>query len=570
MKALYLFLLALPIFALGYRFYAKYLVLSTHPLEDETATPAHQGKVNNEYSPAPKALLYAHHLASISGGTTIIGVSLAAAWGWIPAFLWIVTGTVIAAGVYGLAMMWWSLQQKGADPAGLGGALLGTTVQHGIRLLGIGLLVMLLGLLALIIGQLLDRYPTMVLAFWLQIPLAMGLAMVWRRHPHTGLWLLLPTPLLLLAAVVGADILPFTFGGTINLEFAGLALLHIDGTFIWMALILVYGALATRIPIADCARPRSAMAACLAAVMVLAVISASTIDLAPVVAPTFNAEVLDLGVMPWLFILLSGGALAGYHGLIASGSTLPQLDRQSDARAIGYGGAIGDGLIALSVLVVCSAGYANLDAWQHAYTGWDALNHPGDALNLFLQALANLLASLGLPPGISQPMAALVLASLALATIETGLRILRQMLAANLSALSTRRLQTPSQQAWLGAGLVGLLAIADGAGSGALGLWSVMLSTNQIFAGLMLMMIWLYLRQDTRPTLAISLPLGFILATTNWALIMQLIHWFETQSWIQLGAAGLLLGFELWVMIIVAIRYKPLCGINGDTKAEAQ
>lgn len=570
MKALYLFLLALPIFAFGYRFYAKYLVLSVHPLKDETATPAHQDKVNGEYSPAPKALLYAHHLASISGGTTIIGVTLAVAWGWIPAFLWIVTGTVIAAGVYGLSMMWWSLQQKGADPAGLSGALLGATTQHGIRLLGIGLLVMLLGFLALIIGQLLDRYPTMVLAFWLQIPLALGLAAVWRRHPRTGLWLLLPMPLLLLAAVVGADTLPLTIGGAINLEFAGLALLHIDGTFIWVALILIYGALASRAPIEACARPRSAMAACLAVVMVLAIINASAIDLTPVVAPTFNTEALGPGVTPWLFILLSGGALAGYHGLIASGSTLRQLDRQSDARLIGYGGAIGDGVIALSVLAVCSAGYVNLDAWQHAYAGWNALNHPGDALGLFLQALANLLASFGLRPDTSQPMAALVLASLALATIETGLRILRQLLAPSLSALPSRRLRNPSQQAWLAAGFVGLLAIANGAESGALGLWPIMLSTNQIFAGLVLMMLWLYLRQDAKPTLAIGLPLGFILITANWALIAQLIGWFETRSWIPLGVAGLLLGFELWVVSIVAIRCMSPHDSKDGAKNEVQ
>ncbi|HEC13380.1 MAG TPA: carbon starvation protein A [Acidiferrobacteraceae bacterium] len=570
MKALYLFLLALPIFVFGYRFYAKYLVLSTHPLDDETATPAHQDRPNSEYSPAPKALLYAHHLASISGGTTIIGVTLAVAWGWIPAFLWIVTGTVIAAGVYGLSMMWWSLQHEGADPAGLGGALLGTTTQHGIRLLGIGLLVMLMGLLALIIGQLLDRYPTMVLAFWLQIPLALGLAAVWRRHPRTGLWLLLPMPLLLLAAVIGADILPLDIGGAVNLKFADLTLLRIDATFIWIALVLVYGALATRAPVETCARPRSAMATCLAVIMVLAIIIASTIDLTPVVAPTFNTEALNLGITPWLFILLSGGALAGYHGLIASGSTLRQLDRQSDARAIGYGGALGDGLIALSVLVVCSAGYANLDAWQQSYAGWDALNHPGDVLNQFLQALANLLAVFGLRPGTSQPMAALVLASLALATIETGLRVLRQLLAPGLSTLPIRRLQKPGQQAWLAAGLVGLLAVADGAGSGALGLWPVMLSANQIFAGLMLIMIWLYLRRGAKPTLAVGLPLGLILITANWALITQFIGWFETRSWIRLGVAGLLLGFELWVMITVAIRYKSLCGMNDDTKVEAQ
>ena len=167
-------------------------------------------------------------------------------------------------------------------------------------------------------------------------------------------------------------------------------------------------------------------------------------------------------------------------------------------------------------------------------------------------------------------MAALVLASLALATIETGLRILRQLLATGLSALPTRRLRRPSQQAWLAAGLVGLLAIADGAGRGALGLWPIMLSTNQVFAGLLLVMMWLYLRQATKPALAIGLPLVLVLITANWALIAQLIRWFETRSWIQFGVAGLLLIFELWVAAIVAIRYKSLHDSQDSAKNEVQ
>ena len=115
-------------------------------------------------------------------------------------------------------------------------------------------------------------------------------------------------------------------------------------------------------------------------------------------APAINHQATDLpSLFPFLFITVACGAVSGFHSIVCSGTTSKQLDKEPHARAIGYGGMLMEGCMAIIVLFACTAGIANTQSWHARFSGWKAMQGLGPSLGTFIEGGANFISQLGVP-----------------------------------------------------------------------------------------------------------------------------------------------------------------------------
>lgn len=559
MNSVFLLVAALPVFLLGYRFYSKFIVLGTFRLDPNHPTPARSMRDDRDFAPVPRYLLFGQHLAATAGGTTIIGVAIAVIWGWVPAFLWIVTGIVVGGATYGLASLWLGARHQARSPAMIAGELIGPRARLTFTILAVLVLLLLNAVLALLIGQILTAHPQAAIPFWLQVPIALGLGLALRRNVPYGPWLILLIALVQLFPIVWlGEFVPFAFTGTLEISLAGIPLITGDGTLLWLVLVLVYSLYAVRMPVWKLARPR----ACLTGAglgLALLVLFAGIVVLHPdLTAPAFNQGADLPATLPWLFITLSGGAIAGFYGLIAATATARQLDRETDARPIGYGAALVDGLLAIGVLIASAAGFSSLDDWRQTYGGGEGIFQLGKTMEVFITRFAHFVGALGLPRELALTMGAFVTASLALSTLETGLRVQKYLLAEIGESFAIKRLRDHKTLVWLVVGLTAAVALYDGHGRGGLVVWPLFGAANQILAGLILLLVTLFLIRQNRPILAVFGPMLFLVLVASWALIHQIVDWWMTQRWFFAGSGLAILLLQLWVLGEGFIAYRRM------------
>ncbi|NIP13952.1 MAG: carbon starvation protein A, partial [Pseudomonadales bacterium] len=152
-----------------------------------------------------------------------------------------------------------------------------------------------------------------------------------------------------------------------------------------------------------------------------------------VLAPEFAAPAFDPRpqgappIFPFVFIVIACGAASGFHSLVSSGTTAKQLDREPDARPIGYGGRgmIGESLLGLAAVIACTAGFASSESWQQHYASWGALSGLGSKMQAFIDGAGRFVATLGIPMGLARSLIAVMVVSFALTTLDSATRLLR-------------------------------------------------------------------------------------------------------------------------------------------------
>jgi carbon starvation protein len=298
-------------------------------------------------------------------------------------------------------------------------------------------------------------------------------------------------------------------------------------------------------------RPRGFLTALLLGTTLLVFYTAVVIDHPNLVAPEFHKDPSIPQTIPWLFITLTTGAVAGFHLLIANGITARQIRRESDARYVGYGGALALGLLALSAILIGGTGFPSEQDWTQRYASWDAFKDLHQAAVIYVDGFARFAAILGLDPATARTLAAVVVLGLLVATLEAGLRVQKQLLA----GLAERYPSVMPGKEKLLIGLAVFLSAAltlhDGHGLGGLLLWPIFGATDLIFAVFGFVLLTLSLRQLERPVATVLLPLIFLLAAANWALTIQMIQWWSMNDWILFALGIILIIIELGVTLLV-------------------
>lgn len=564
MNSLVLVIAAAVAFAFGYRFYSKLLALGVFRLGEDYSTSAPLPPAGERSATANRHMVFGHHVAALAGGIAVTGTVISLIWGWAPAFLWAVVGTVTAAGTYGVGALWMSTHYPGLNPAQIAGRLLGRPA-HGIFALPIFLLLLVFNAVcATLAAQTLTAFPSAVLPFWGIALLALFLGnFLYGREDFTIVPATLIALTLSLAGVWLFSGFPLSFTGALHLETAD-SYVVFDASVVWVVLFFVYGYHATRLPMWKLIRPRGYLTGLLLALMLIVFYVAVAIDHPNLVAPEIHTAPGIPPVIPWLFVTLTSGAVAGFHLLIANGITARQMRRDADARYVGYGGAMALGWLALSAVIIGGTAFTGAPEWNQYYGSWDSLPDLSKALTLYVNGFAQHAAGISLDPGFARTLGAVVVTGLLAATLEGGLRAQKQLLAGLAEQYTPILPAREKTQIGIAVALSAVLALHDGHGRGAYSLWPIFGIADQVVAVLGLAGLALMLRRLNRPLVTVLIPLVFLLATTNAALIMQLASWWSGGDWILLVLGIILISMELGLTLL-AMRMLKVSPAKLDT-----
>ena len=348
--ALWILVAALSIYFIGYRFYSYFIAYKVFQVSDHNPTPAHRYYNKVDYVPTNKWVLFGHHFASISGAGPLVGPVLAAQMGYLPGTLWILIGAVLAGCVQDMVILIISMRK--------GGRSLGQIVKEELGNLGgvvalmviYTILTILLAVLALVVVKALAQSPWGTFSVFMTIPIAMFMGIyMWQIRPGAVLQAsLFGVMTLLLSLYVGRLI-------AINPSTAKFFTLSEPQLAI---ALIIYGFSASVLPVWLLLAPRDYLSTFLklgtVILIALGVFFVNPEIKMPAItqfALTGSGPVLKGDLFPFLFITIACGAVSGFHSLISSGTSPKLIDKESHVRLVGYGGMIGESLVAIMAMI---------------------------------------------------------------------------------------------------------------------------------------------------------------------------------------------------------------------------
>ncbi|MGY5585674.1 carbon starvation CstA family protein, partial [Vibrio cincinnatiensis] len=339
------------------------------------------------------------------------------------------------------------------------------------------------------------------------------------------------------------------------------SIMGLNPTQSWIVILFVYAAIASLLPVWMLLQPRDYINGIQLFIGLFLLYLAVVISGPEVVAPAFNTD-LPAGtpsLIPLLFVTIACGAISGFHGLVSSGTTSKQLDKEPDVRFVGYFGAIGEGSLALAAIIAATAGFATFADWQSIYSGFGQ-----GGVGAFINGGANILQQgLGLDTTLSQTLLTVMVVLFAGTTMDTGLRLQRYIFQEWGSIYNIGWMQKAFPATLLAVGSCVLLAFgAGGDGSGGLLIWPLFGTTNQLLAGLTLLVITVMLVRLGRPMYYTLIPLVFLLIMTTLGLLIQLKSFYDKQDWF-------LFSLDI-VVLIAAILITLECGSSLNKLLKAK
>jgi len=539
MNAIYLLLVGLGTMALGYFVYSKFVAEKLYRLDPNFVTPAHELRDGIDYIPTNKFVLWGHHFTSVAGAAPIVGPAIAVFWGWLPAFLWVTIGTVFMAGVHDFGALWASVRHRGQSMGALTGKVIGHRAKSLFMIVIFLLLLMVNSAFAVVIAKLLVHDPAATIPAWGAIVVALIIGQAIYRYRMGLLW----------PSIIGVAVL-------YTLIFVGQAypvslpdqVMGLTPNAQWILILFAYAAIASMLPVWVLLQPRDYING-LQLFIGLGLLYAATIIAAPdVVAPMINQNLPEgtPPLVPLLFVTIACGAISGFHGLVASGTSSKQLDKETDARFVGYFGAVGEGMLALAAIICTVAGFATLSEWEGVYSSFGQ-----GSLAAFVNGGGRILADgLGISPELGGTILSVMAILFAGTTMDTGMRLQRYVIQEVGEMTSFKPLQ--NGYVATGVALVTCLALAFGAGgdgSGGMIIWPLFGTTNQLLAGLTLAILSVILARLGRPIVFTAIPLALLLAVTVYALLIQLGSFWSDGNWLLIGMDLIILVAALWVSV---------------------
>nr|WP_281067176.1 carbon starvation protein A [Brachybacterium fresconis] len=525
----------------GYLLYSRFLARRVYKLDAAFRTPSHELSDGVDYVPTNKFILWGHHFTSVAGAAPIVGPAVAVIWGWLPAFLWVTLGTVFFAGMHDLGALWASVRNRGQSIGALSARYIG---KRGSRLFLVVIFLLLLmvnAAFAVVIAGLLVSTPTAVIPTWGALVVAVLIGQAIYRLK----WNLPLVSVVGVAALYGlillGDRLPVVLPDSV---------LGLSPEAFWIIVLFIYAAIASTLPVWVLLQPRDYING-LQLFIGLGLLYGSVLIFRPeIVAPSFNTNVPEgtPGLMPLLFVTIACGAISGFHGIVSSGTSAKQLDKETDARFVGYFGAVGEGLLALGAIIATTAGFRTLADWEEVYS---AFNEGGVAA--FVTGGGSILnQGLGIPTSLSATILATMAVLFAATTMDTGVR-LQRFVVQEIGDVIGVKLGTIVATAIVLVVCLALTFSAGADGSGGMLIWPLFGTTNQIMAGLTLAILAVMLMRKRRPVLPIMIPLVFVLFISVYALIIQLGGFIAEGNWLLLVLDVIILIAAVWVIVESAV-----------------
>jgi carbon starvation protein len=574
MSALFATLGCFLLYFMGYRLYARFLGKRIFRLDDKRITPAHSLRDGIDYVPTNRYVLFGHHYASITGLAPMLGPAVAVIWGWAPAMIWVVFGAVLVGCVHDFSALVVSMRARGLSIGKVADGVIGARAKGLFLVLILFGISLAMGVFVFIIAMLFQAdvdfdpahlaaartsFPSAVLPSGALMILAviMGLLLYKRQFP------LLPT-----TAVGFVLMLVSVWLGT-RYPTLWMSPEEWPGRFGWTWMLLGYAYLASVLPVWSLLQARDFLNSLLLYLGLLATYAGFFI-----LAPTFAAPAVNAHpegappLYPFVFIVVACGAASGFHALVSSGTTAKQLKKESDARFVAYGGMIGESLLGLLAVLACTAGFRDAVEWHEAYKDWSTIETGlANKLGAFIRGCSRFIEAIGVDRDLAAGFIAVIVVSFALTTLDSATRLLRFNISEIGSALKLKLLDNRYLAAALAVASICFFAFyrirvpqldADASHElvympAGLVLWTLFGTTNQLLAGLTLMVATLYLIQRGRNPWFTGLPALFMMISTFVALTENLVDFWKKQQTllfcVGLGLLGLAVG-----IIIEGIR----------------
>ena len=556
MNSLVLALIVVAMILAGYFLYSKFLATKIYALDDSRPTPAHELEDGVDYVPTNKYVLWGHHFTSVAGAAPIVGPAVAVIWGWLPAFLWVTIGTIFFAGMHDLGALWASIRNKGQSIGALSGRYIGARGRNLFLVVIFLLLLMVNAAFSVVIANLLVSTPTAVIPTWgaLLVALLVGQAIYrWKMS----------LPLVSVVGVVALYALIWI--GDNNPLALPETVMGLPDRSVWIILLFIYAAIASMLPVWMLLQPRDYING-LQLFIALGILYGSVLIARPeIVAPMYNQNLPEgtPNLVPLLFVTIACGAISGFHGMVSSGTSSKQLDKETDARFVGYFGAVGEGLLALGSIIATTAGFATLADWEGVY---QKFNDGG--VVAFVQGGGTIIENgIGLPQSLSATIMATTAILFAATTMDTGVR-LQRFVVQEIGDLAGVRLGKAVATV-IAVGIALALTFGAGAdGSGGMLIWPLFGTTNQLMAALTLSILAIMLMRRGRTPLPALIPLAFVAVMTIYALFIQLGTFYDAQNWLLLVLDVVILVAAVWVIVEAFIAMKDARSYDGDDDAE--
>ena len=541
MNAIFLMVIGLSAFVAGYFLYSRFLAEKIFKLDPEFVTPAHEFEDGVDYVPTRPIVLWGHHFAAVAGAAPIVGPAIAVIWGWLPAFLWVTFGTVFFAGVHDYGALWASVRNKGQSVGAMTADIVGERARNIFMIVIFLLLLMVNSVFAIIIAGEHIAVPSSVIPTWVVIAVAMGIGGGVYKKGMSLLWVTIIGVTVLYGAIWVGSVYPLSLPETV---------FGLGAPAQWVIILFTYAGIASVLPVWLLLQPRDYINGIQLFIGLAILYTAVVIANPTIVAPAINPNVPEgtPPLVPLLFVTIACGAISGFHGLVASGTTSKQLDKEPHSRQVGYLGSVGEGTLAIAAIIACTAGFASLEEWEGRYTSFTA-----GGLDVFVQGGAHILeTALSLSPAVGETLLAVMAILFAATTMDAGVRLQRYIIQEignnhNIQALTGRTVST-----LVAVGACLLLAFGAGGaepGSGGLIIWPLFGTSNQLLAGLTLMVISVFLIKLGRPAKATMIPLIFLMLMTLPALVIQLGTFWDQRNYLLIAMDLVVLGASIFVTL---------------------
>jgi carbon starvation protein len=604
MQTLLIALGAFVLYLVAYNTYGKWLARKVFKLDPEALVPSVALNDDVDFVPTKKSVIFGHHFTSIAGTGPIVGPALAVIWGWVPALIWVLIGSIFIGALHDFGSLVVSMRNRGQTVGDIAGRVLAPRT----RILFLAILFLslsiVLAIFGLVIAAVFKQYPASIFPCLFQIPLAILIGVYLHRR---GVNILIPSLVALVLMYLTVYYGDAGWLGTMNASLAAWPTMH------WVAFLLVYSYIASVLPVWSLLQPRDFINALqllsVLALVLIGLIVAGLIGGAPlaaggsrvaleIVAPPVRLSPEGAPWMfPFLFVTIACGAISGFHCLVSSGTSSKQICRETDAQFVGYGSMLTEGFLAVLVILACVAGIglgisgengtiSGVAAYTARYGSWNSASGLSAMVGAFVEGSANFLQAMGIGTAFAVALMGVFVASFAATTMDTACRLQRyvtQELAAAIRCKPLTGKHAATLFAVAIAGMISSLPVGDQvgqtwdwntAGKGGLILWPLFGAMNQLLGGLAFLVIAFWMWRRKMPVWFVVIPMIFMLILPGLAMTINvfssdgyLVTAMKTGHW-TLAVFGIAtIALELWMIVEALIAWPKAKGILEEQLA---
>ncbi len=574
MDALLLLLVCGGGYLLAYHTYGRFLAKKIFKLRPQAQVPSRQINDGIDFVPTRKGVIFGHHFTSIAGTGPIVGPAIGIIWGWLPAILWVTLGSIFMGAVHDFGTLVISLRNEGKSVSEIAARYINKRVRLIFFCIVFLALLIIIAVFGLVIAVVFKLYPESVIAVWLEVPIAIALGWaIYKKSANVILSTMIAVTLMYVGVVLGAwleQVRPGMFSFPQHWP--------IPPTGVWTIILLLYAWIASTLPVTMLLQPRDYINAWQLFIM-MALLSAGVIASAltnsefAITAPAYRSGIAGTPpLMPMMFITIACGAISGFHSLVASGTSPKQLGCETDALFVGYGSMLTEGMLAVLVILCIVAGLgmhfegaSGPGVWQGFYSSWMGEKGMPDKLQPVVVGASNILTSLGIPQALGFAIMGVFISSFAGTTLDTAVRIQRYVIGELAVDLGIKKLSNRWAATTIAVVTAAGLAFATGVeGKGAMKLWPLFGTVNQLLAALALLVVTMYLkRKGGLKYLLAAVPCVLMLTVTGWAMILNEQSYLRKQNWLLAIIGAVVFLLALWMTAETVILFWRSLSVRG-------